>query len=94
MQITKLILDHWFCATEADKSRQSKEEGSEGDSDDDLPPLEENLNHLNLNRDEESEEGSEGDSDDDLPPLEENLNHLNLNQDEESEEESESKRKG
>jgi len=71
----------------------SKEEGSEGDSDDDLPPLEENLNHLNLNRDEESEEGSEGDSDDDLPPLE-NLNHLNFNQDEESEEESESKRKG
>jgi len=78
---------------EAEKSRQSKEEGSEGDSDDDLPPLEENLNHLNLNRDEESEEGSEGDSDDDLPPLE-NLNHLNFNQDEESEEESESKRKG
>jgi len=79
---------------EAEKSRQSKEEGSEGDSDDDLPPLEENPNHLNLNQDEESEDGSEGDSDDDLPPLEENLNHLNLNQDEESEEESESKRKG
>ncbi|TKV97682.1 hypothetical protein SEVIR_9G510700v4 [Setaria viridis] len=72
-----------------EKSRRSTEEGSEGDSDDDLPPLVENLNHLNHNQDEESEEGSEGDSDDDLPPLEENLNHLNLNQDKESEEGSE-----
>ncbi|PUZ42392.1 hypothetical protein GQ55_9G578700 [Panicum hallii var. hallii] len=81
-------------ANEAETTRRSKEEGSDGDSYDDLPPLEENLNHLNLDQDEESEEGSEGDSDDDLPPLEENVNRLNLNQDEESEEESESKRKG
>ena len=38
---------------------EESEDGSEGDSDDDLPPLEENLNHLNLNQDEESEEESE-----------------------------------
>lgn len=74
--------------TQAEKSRRSIEDGSEGDSDDDLPPLEENWNHLNRNQDEESEDGSEGDSDDDLPPLEEYLNRVNLNQDEESEQES------
>ncbi|XP_066398593.1 uncharacterized protein [Miscanthus floridulus] len=43
----------------AEESRQSAQEGSEGDSDDDLPPLEKNLNHLNLDEDEESEEESE-----------------------------------
>ncbi|KAG0552363.1 hypothetical protein BDA96_01G502000 [Sorghum bicolor] len=42
-----------------EEARQSTEEGSEGDSDDDLPPLEKNLNHLNLDEDEESEEESE-----------------------------------
>uniref|UniRef100_A0ACD5TVP1 Uncharacterized protein n=1 Tax=Avena sativa TaxID=4498 RepID=A0ACD5TVP1_AVESA len=45
----------------ADKSHQSTEEGSDDDSDDGLPPLEENMNHLNLSEDEdeESEEESE-----------------------------------
>jgi pre-rRNA-processing protein TSR3 len=45
--------------TGTEEARQSTEEGSEGDSDDDLPPLEKNLNHLNLDEDEESEEESE-----------------------------------
>ncbi|GJN30572.1 hypothetical protein PR202_gb18886 [Eleusine coracana subsp. coracana] len=74
-----------------EESEQTTEEGSEGDSDDDLPPLEKNLNHLNLNQDEEEsgEEESEDDSDNDLPPLEKNLNHVNSNRDEESEEERE-----
>ncbi|KAK3150752.1 hypothetical protein QOZ80_3AG0237270 [Eleusine coracana subsp. coracana] len=73
------------------ESEQTTEEGSEGDSDDDLPPLEKNLNHLNLNQDEEEsgEEESEDDSDNDLPPLEKNLNHVNSNRDEASEEERE-----
>lgn len=71
-------------------SEQTTEQGSDGDSDNDLPPLEKNLNHLNLNQDEESrEEGSEGDSDDGLPPLEKNSNHLNRSQDESEEEELE-----
>lgn len=45
----------------ADKSHRSTEEGSDADdSDDGLPPLEENMNHLNLSEeDEESEEESE-----------------------------------
>lgn len=43
----------------AGKSHQSTDEGSDADSDDGLPPLEENMNHLNLSEDEESEEGSE-----------------------------------
>lgn len=43
----------------ADKSHQPTEEGSDADSDDGLPPLEENMNHLNLSEDEESEEESE-----------------------------------
>lgn len=49
------------------------------DSEDGLPPLERNVNHLNIdNSDEESE--------DELPPLERNMNHLNIdNSDEESE---------
>ncbi|CAI8618998.1 unnamed protein product [Vicia faba] len=49
------------------------------DSEDGLPPLERNVNHLNIdNSDEESE--------DELPPLERNMNHLNINNsDEESE---------
>ena len=45
--------------TGTEEARQSTEEGSEGVSDDDLPPLEKNLNHLNLDEDEESEEESE-----------------------------------
>nr|AAN59771.1 Unknown protein [Oryza sativa Japonica Group] len=45
----------------AEKSHQSTEEGSDADSDDGLPPLEENLNHLNFNQDDESEEESESD---------------------------------
>ncbi|KAL6867674.1 hypothetical protein ACP4OV_015698 [Aristida adscensionis] len=44
---------------ETEESRQSRGEGSEGDSDDDLPPLEKNMNHLNLSEDEESDEESE-----------------------------------
>ncbi|WVZ55820.1 hypothetical protein U9M48_006430 [Paspalum notatum var. saurae] len=42
-------------ANGAEESRQSAE-GSEDDSDDDLPPLEKNMNHLSLDQDEESEE--------------------------------------
>ncbi|CBI21472.3 unnamed protein product, partial [Vitis vinifera] len=58
-------------------SSQNDDEGSCDDSEDGLPPLEKNLNHLNL---------EESDSEDGLPPLEKNLNHLNLEKgDEESE---------
>ncbi|KAL5218877.1 hypothetical protein ABZP36_019561 [Zizania latifolia] len=42
----------------ADKPRRSTEEGSDADSDDGLPPLEENMNHLNF-QDDESEEESD-----------------------------------
>uniref|UniRef100_A0A0E0KA04 18S rRNA aminocarboxypropyltransferase n=1 Tax=Oryza punctata TaxID=4537 RepID=A0A0E0KA04_ORYPU len=45
-----------------EKSHQSTEEGSDADSDDGLPPLEENLNHLNFNQDDESEEENESES--------------------------------
>jgi pre-rRNA-processing protein TSR3 len=49
-----------MCITVADKSHQSTEVGSDDDSDDGLPPLEENMNRLNLSEDEEeSEEESE-----------------------------------
>ena len=58
-------------------SSQNDDEGSCDDSEDGLPPLEKNLNHVNL---------EESDSEDGLPPLEKNLNHLNLEKgDEESE---------
>ncbi|KAM3315214.1 hypothetical protein ACQJBY_033760 [Aegilops geniculata] len=43
----------------ADKPHRSTEEGSDSESDDGLPPLEENMNHLDLSEDEESEEESE-----------------------------------
>ncbi|XP_063945376.1 uncharacterized protein LOC108214827 isoform X1 [Daucus carota subsp. sativus] len=52
----------------------SKEDGSY-DSEDGLPPLEKNLNHLNS---EESEDEECYTSEDGLPPLEKNLNHINL----------------
>ncbi|CAK8578839.1 unnamed protein product [Lathyrus sativus] len=49
------------------------------DSEDGLPPLERNVNHLNI-------ENSDEESEDELPPLERNMNHLNIdNSDEESE---------
>lgn len=54
---------HYFRVIAAEKSHQSTEEGSDADSDDGLPPLEENLNHLNFNQDDESEEESESESD-------------------------------
>jgi pre-rRNA-processing protein TSR3 len=59
------------------QDEESREEGSEGDSDDGLPPLEKNSNHLNRSQDESKEEESESDSDNDLPPLEKNSNYLN-----------------
>ena len=44
----------------ADKPhRSTEEEGSDSESDDGLPPLEENMNHLDLSEEEESEEESE-----------------------------------
>jgi pre-rRNA-processing protein TSR3 len=50
------------------------------DSEDGLPPLERNMNHLNI------DDSDEEDSEDGLPPLEKNINHLNIdNSDEESE---------
>lgn len=57
----------------------NKDEASSNDSEDGLPPLEKNMNHLNF---QESDDDSEGG----LPPLEKNMNHLNI---QESEEESE-----
>jgi pre-rRNA-processing protein TSR3 len=45
-----------MCITAAEKSQQSTEEGSDDDSDDGLPPLEENMNHLNLSEDEKESE--------------------------------------
>ncbi|XP_034692208.1 ribosome biogenesis protein TSR3 homolog [Vitis riparia] len=79
-------------------SSQNDDEGSCDDSEDGLPPLEKNLNHVNL-EESDSEDGlppleknlnhlnlEESDSEDGLPPLEKNLNHLNLEKgDEESE---------
>ncbi|KAF7050224.1 hypothetical protein CFC21_058615 [Triticum aestivum] len=47
----------------ADKPhRSTEEEGSDSESDDGLPPLEENMNHLDLSEEEESEEESETES--------------------------------
>ncbi|XP_038720139.1 18S rRNA aminocarboxypropyltransferase [Tripterygium wilfordii] len=65
----------------------TENQDSDGDSDDGLPPLERNTNHLNLqDREVDTSEGSDDDSEDGLPPLERNMNHLNLH---ESDEESE-----
>lgn len=66
----------------ADKASHSGD-GDEGsyDSEDGLPPLEKNLNHINLDESEDDESCS---SESGLPPLEKNLNHTNL---EESEDE-------
>lgn len=62
----------------------SEDEGSSNESDDGLPPLERNMNHLSLR--EGKDEGSSDESDGGLPPLERNTNHLSL---QESEDESE-----
>lgn len=64
-------------ATGADISR-SEDDGSY-DSEDGLPPLEENLNHLNSEEsgDEESDTSENG-----LLPLEKNVNHINLDESE------------
>ncbi|KAF5196256.1 Ribosome biogenesis protein tsr3-like protein [Thalictrum thalictroides] len=74
----------------------SNNTGSDCDSEDDLPPLEKNPNHLLLEQsDSESEEESapleknpnhlileqsDYESEDELPPLEKNINHLRLEQ--------------
>lgn len=63
-----------------------RESQSSSDSEDGLPPLEKNTNHLNsIESDEESEPQSSSDSEDDLPPLEKNMNHLNLIESDEEE---------
>lgn len=49
--------------------------GSDYESEDDLPPLEKNSNHL-------MSEESDYESEDELPPLEKNMNHLALEQSE------------
>ena len=55
---------------------------SPSDSEDGLPPLEKNMNHLNLLA---NEVQNSSDSEDGLPPLEKNTNHLNTSgSDEES----------
>jgi pre-rRNA-processing protein TSR3 len=62
LRFCSVVIDFtsYMCITMADKSHQSTEEGSDDDSDDGLPPLEENMNRLNLSEDEEeSEEESE-----------------------------------
>ncbi|WCJ31823.1 16S rRNA aminocarboxypropyltransferase [Euphorbia peplus] len=71
-QIPKAISDVAVRGAEA-----SKEEGFSSDSEDGLPPLERNVNHLNF---EESDPGSLSNSEDELPPLERNMNHLNLDE--------------
>ncbi|KAH7861277.1 hypothetical protein Vadar_024100 [Vaccinium darrowii] len=78
-QITKVPL----VAEGADVASRSEDQGSGSDSEDGLPPLERNVNHLSL---EESDESCSDDSQDGLPPLERNVNHLSL---EENGEESE-----
>ncbi|KAF6149229.1 hypothetical protein GIB67_026085 [Kingdonia uniflora] len=67
--------------TETDAVSVSKEVGSDYDSEDGLPPLEENLNHVKFKDSED-----ESDSEYELPPLEVNMNCLNL---EKSEDETE-----
>ncbi|KAJ4715652.1 Ribosome biogenesis protein TSR3-like protein [Melia azedarach] len=58
------------------------DEASSNDSEDGLPPLEKNMNHLNLQETDEEND----DSEDGLPPLERNTNHVYSEQtDEESE---------
>jgi len=79
-QITKVP----SVAEGADLASRSEDQGScSDDSEDGLPPLERNVNHLSL---EESDESCSDDSEDGLPPLERNVNHLSL---EENGEESE-----
>lgn len=51
-----------FSASGVDKTHP--DEGSDTDSDDGLPPLERNMNHLSLQDSEESEEEEEDDSED------------------------------
>lgn len=50
----------------------SKEEGCSSDSEDGLPPLERNANHMSF------EESDPSDSEDELLPLERNMNHFNF----------------
>lgn len=69
-----------FVATGADVSR-SEDDGSY-DSEDGLPPLEKNLNHLNS---EESEDEESDTAENGLPPLKKNLNRVNLDESEDEE---------
>lgn len=63
-----------------------REEGDESEDDDGLPPLERNMNHIQLEDSDEDDEDE--DEDDDLPPLERNMNHIKL---EDSEEDDDNK---
>ncbi|XP_031264348.1 ribosome biogenesis protein TSR3 homolog isoform X1 [Pistacia vera] len=64
---------------EVEEADANKDEASSNDSEDGLPPLEKNMNHVNFQE-------SDDDSEDGLPPLEKNMNHLHI---QESDEESE-----
>ncbi|KAJ0041004.1 hypothetical protein Pint_26673 [Pistacia integerrima] len=64
---------------EVEEADANKDEASSNDSEDGLPPLEKNMNHVNFQE-------SDDDSEDGLPPLEKNMNHLHI---QESGEESE-----
>ncbi|GAU19746.1 hypothetical protein TSUD_78720 [Trifolium subterraneum] len=60
------------------KHENEDNDQNSSDSEDGLPPLERNVNHLNI------DDSDEEDSEDGLPPLEKNMNHLNIdNSDEE-----------
>lgn len=73
---------HSFATGAEDTAPGADEESY--DSEDGLPPLEKNLNHISLDESESEDERSYG-SESGLPPLEKNLNHINLDESEDEE---------